>query len=65
MSVYREYFDTGTKREDATGRKATSMLKDAILLSVVILLLCAVNDAHRLFSVKEQGAGVKQGFFSL
>ena len=59
-----KYLDTGTKREDATGKDATSMLKDAILLSVVMLLLCAVNHAHSLFSAEEQGAGVTRDFFS-
>ena len=64
ISVHREYLDTGTKREDATGRNSTSMFKDAILLSVVMLLLCAVNHAHHLFSVEEQGAGVTMLLFS-
>ena len=64
ISVCREYLDTGTKREDTTGNDATSMLKDDILLSVVTLLLCAVNHAHGLFSVENQGAGVTRGFFS-
>ena len=64
MNNFSQYLDTGTKREDATGKEATSMLKDAILLSVVMLLLCAVNHAHGIFSAEEQGAGVTRGFFS-
>ena len=41
-----------------------SMLKSAILLSVVMVLLCAVSHSHLLFSIEEQGVGVTQGFFS-
>ena len=63
ISVSREYLDTGTKRENTTGKDATSMLKNAILLSVVMLLLCAIRHTHRLFSVEEQGVGVTRGFF--
>ena len=58
ISVSREYLDTGTKREDTTGKDTTSMLKNAILLFVFMLLLCAVCHTHRLFSVEEQGIGV-------
>ena len=64
ISVSREYLDTGTKREDTTGKDTTSMLKNAILLSVVVLLLCAISHTHRLFSVEEQGVWVTRGFFS-
>ena len=64
IRVSREYLDPGIKREDTTGKDATSMLKDAILLSVVILLICAVNHAYGLFFFEEQGAGVTRGFFS-
>ena len=62
--VSEEYLDTGTKRKDTTGKDTMSMLKDAILLSVVMLLLCAINHAHSLVSVEEQGAGMTRGSFS-
>ena len=63
ISVTQEYLDTGSKREDTTGKDAMSMLKNAILLSVVMVLLCSVSHTH-LLSVEEQGLGAMRGFFS-
>ena len=48
ISVFRRYHEDNYKRIDTTGKDATSMLEDAILLSVAMLLLCDLDHAHRL-----------------
>ena len=47
ISVSKRY-EADYKRKETTGKNATSMLEDAILLSVAMLLLCAANHAYRL-----------------
>ena len=64
ISVSRRYHEDNYERIDTTGKDATSMLEDAILLSVAMLLLCDFDHAHPLSLVEDKQLEAKQSSFS-